>query len=102
MQRRGWSSGTPPFCSKYPVVLEFTTGGKCRAALRRQLVGADNARSLAGNGFGQNPPQLRDVARPLQPAELAAAALIAARLSLGFQLQPSPDSAARTRCQVGD
>src|SRR5574340_245209 len=37
------------------------------AALRWQLVGADNARSLAGNGFGQNAPQLRDVARPRQP-----------------------------------
>jgi hypothetical protein len=31
-----------------------------------------------------------------------AAAFIAARLSLGFQLQPCSDSAARTRCQVGD
>ena len=31
------------------------------AGLRWQLVGADNARSLAGNGFGQNPPQLRDI-----------------------------------------
>jgi hypothetical protein len=25
------------------------------------LVGADNAQSLAANGFDQNPPQLRDV-----------------------------------------
>src|ERR1700756_3669238 len=41
------------------------------AALRWQLVGADSTRWWAGKVFGQTPPQLRDVARPRQPAEVA-------------------------------
>ena len=61
---------------------------------------------VAAIQVAKNPGEFNAVASSVAQSTLGiacpAAAFIAARLSLGFKLQPSSDSAARTRCQVGD
>ena len=57
-QRRGWSSGTPPFCCKYRMVFGATAGGNC------SLLHGSGARWVLEVQHGAAPKMMHIALRP--------------------------------------